>query len=365
MLDDDTDVEIFKVGAVVETAGGTVLVTEEGARVGLAPLDLEAPKEDEPPDAWVLDPATGVSATHRVGAGAAWQAPLAAMLDDLQLRRLRALLEARPVESGEWYGEHARMQLAPGSGCSSRPLWLAWMAAALREVFVVFWAADERAARRGVLELNLGRAARATHVLLPHTLRRQLRRCAYESEDLELLPHASSGGCGGDAASAVELLPRVCPPSEARGDDAASDDDGCEEDACTEQHRGEAWSTSWEAVLPTPLQPCATGDACDGLCWATLRVQTGEGLARLRARRAQAAGDDEAAARAKQEAVMRQLRAKDPGAEVEVTHEPGEGKYILNKISFNGHLFECPVIVNRYSDVKDIVRTATYKCLCC
>ena len=64
------------------------------------------------------------------------------------------------------------------------------------------------------------------------------------------------------------------------------------------------------------------------------------------------------------EEVMRQLRAKDPGAEVDVTHD-SKGKYVLNKISFNGHLFVCPVVVNPYSDVKEIVKTATYKCLCC
>ena len=62
--------------------------------------------------------------------------------------------------------------------------------------------------------------------------------------------------------------------------------------------------------------------------------------------------------------VLRILRSKDPGAEVDMTHDV-QGKYTLNKISFNGHLFECPVVVNPYSDVKDIVRTATYKCLCC
>ena len=49
-------------------------------------------------------------------------------------------------------------------------------------------AADERAARRGVLELGLGRAARATHVLLPHTLLRQLRP--------EIRPDRSGGGRG-------------------------------------------------------------------------------------------------------------------------------------------------------------------------
>ena len=61
---------------------------------------------------------------------------------------------------------------------------------------------------------------------------------------------------------------------------------------------------------------------------------------------------------------MRQLRAKDPEVDVDVTHD-GQGKYVLNKISFNGHVFECPVVVNPYSDVNDIVRTATYRCLCC
>ena len=42
-----------------------------------------------------------------------------------------------------------------------------------------------------------------------------------------------------------------------------------------------------------------------------------------------------------------------------------QGKYTINKIDFNGHVFLCPVVVDRYSDVKDIVRTATTRCLCC
>ena len=322
-----------------ETNAGTVLVTEEGGRIGLAPF--AAPPEAAPSEAAPVDPTANVSANHRVGTTAAWQAPLATVLDELRLHRLRALLEARPVESGEWFAEHARMQLAPGSGCSSRPLWLAWMGTALGEVFVVLWAAEERAARRGVLELGLGHAACATHVLMPHALHRQLRRCAYESEDLE-------------------LLQRAC-PSEAC--DAASDAGAGATGQGAAAH-AEPWPASW-AVLPTPLHP-TTGpaDACDGLAWATLLVHRGEALARLRERRARAADADEVAAREKQEAVVRQLRTKDPGAEVDVTHD-SRGKYVLNKISFNGHLFECPVIVNRYSDVNDIVKTATYKCLCC
>ena len=331
---DEAD-EIFEPGAVLVTADGTVLVTEEGTRVGLAPL--AAPPEAAPP----VDPSIGISATHRIGTGSEWQAPLAAVLEELQLHRMRALLEKHSVSSGEWFAEHARMQLAPGMSASSRPLWLAWMGTALGEVFVMFWAADERAARRGVLELGLGRAARATHVLLPHTLLRQLRRCAYESEELE-------------------LLERACP---AKACDAASDvsDGGVER---MTEAQAEPWPASW-AVLPAPLHPAAEpSDECDGLIWATLLERRGEALAQLRERRAQAASLDESAARAKQEEVMRQLRAKDPGAEVDVTHE-SEGKYKLNKISFNGHLFVCPVIVNKYSDVTDIVRTATYKCLCC
>ena len=323
-------------GSVVETEAGPVLVTEEGLHVGLAPI-TDAP-DVAPTDSAPVDPSGYVSAAHRVLTDAEWQGPLAAMLDELQLHRLRALLEVRPVGTSEWFAEHALMQLAPGSGCASRPLWLAWMGTALGEVFVVLWAADERAARRGVLELRLGRAARATHVLLPRRWHRQLRRCAYESEDMD-------------------LLTRACPFEAC---DAAS---GADEYHGAEAH-AEPWPASW-GVLPAPLHPATgTTDACDGLAWATLLVHSGEALAQLRERRAQAADADEAAAREKQEQVTRQLRVKDPGAEIDVTHEQ-QGKYVLNKISFNGHHFECPVIVNRYSDVKEIVRTATYKCLCC
>ena len=329
-----------ELGTVVETERGTVLVTEQGARIGLAPPEATSSKAARS-EATAFDPSVGVSANHRVHTDAEWQAPLAEVLGELGLDRLRALLEVRPVGLGEWFAEHAVMQLAPGRGCSSRPLWLAWMGTALDEVFVVLWAAEERAARRCVLELGLSRAARTTHVLLPHTLHRQLRRCAYESEDLELLPRPCAF--------------KECATTSGAGEDATHH--GAEAHA-------EAWPASW-AVLPAPLHP-ATGpdDACDGMAWATLLVHCGESLARLRERRARAADTDEAAAREKQEEVISQLRAKDPGAEVDVTHD-GQGKYVLNKISFNGHLFECPVIVNPYSDVKEIVRTATYRCLCC
>ena len=143
---------------VEETKAGTVLVTEDGAHIGLAPLvRCLAPSFATPEAAVTVVPSANVSASHCIGTDADWRAPLAAVLDELRLHRLRALLEVRPVGVGEWFAEHARMQLAPGSGCSSRPLWIAWMGTALGEVFVVFWAADVRAARRGVLALGLGR----------------------------------------------------------------------------------------------------------------------------------------------------------------------------------------------------------------
>ena len=186
-------------------------------------------------------------------------------------------------------------------------------------------------------------------MLLPHTLHRQLRRCAYEAENVELVSRA----CGAKACDAAR-----CDSS----DEAATSSD--DEDTDTEE-RFEAWPASWAAVLPAPLHPeAAPADACDGYAWATLLVRSGDALERLRARRANTADEDEAAALRKKEEMMSQLRAKDPKAEVDVTHE-GQGKYVLTKISFHGHLFVCPVVVNKYSDVEDIVRTATYKCLCC
>ena len=163
----------MKLGAtgVVETGAGIVLVSEAGC-VRLAPH--------------AVDPSAGVSSIHRVGTDAAWHAPLAAALDELRLPRLRALLEAQPVESGEWFAEHAAAQLDPDSGCTSRPAWLAWMGGALaRPLFCS--GRRTSAQRRAVLELQLGRSAVATHVLLHHTLHRQLRRSAYEAEDVELL----------------------------------------------------------------------------------------------------------------------------------------------------------------------------------
>ena len=74
----------------MQTAGGAVIVTKEGTRIGLAPLAPEVNLEEATPPE--LDPSTGISATHQVGTDDSWQAPLAAMLDELQLHRLRALL---------------------------------------------------------------------------------------------------------------------------------------------------------------------------------------------------------------------------------------------------------------------------------
>ena len=340
---DVSDAPPTKLGAtdVMETVGGTVLVTEAGC-VGLAPQLAAAPEA-----APAIEPAARVSAAHRIGTDAAWHAPLAATLDELHLQRMRALLEVRPVGSGEWFGDYASAQLAPGTGCTSRPLWLAWMSSALGEAFVVLWAADERAARRAVLALRLGRAAATTHVLLPHALHRQLRRCAYEADNVELLSRAC----------AAKECDAVCDSS----DEEATDVEG----ACSGEERAEAWPASWAAVLPAPLHPdVAAADACDGLVWATLLIRSGEALARLRARRAQAADEDEVAALKKKEEIVSQFRSMDPEAEVDVTHD-SRGKYVVNKISFNGHMFVCPVVVNPYSDVKDIVRTATSRCLCC
>ena len=322
-----------------------MLVSEAGC-VRLAPLAVAADGTMPGRLEWLPG---RVSAMHRVGTDAEWQASLDGVLERLNLHRLRALLDARPVASGEWFADFARLTLAPGSGCTSQPQWLAWMGSALGEVFVMLWAANEKVARRAVLALRFGRDAEATHVLLPHSLHRQLRRCAYEAENVELVSRA----CGAKACDA----PR-CDSSE---DEATSSDD---EDADTEE-RVEAWPASWAAVLPAPLHPeAAPADACDGYAWATLLVQSGDALERLRARRANAADEDEAAALRKKEEMMSQLRAKDPEAEVDITHK-SQGNYVVNKISFNGHMFVCPVVLTPYSDVKDIVRTATYRCLCC
>ena len=141
----------------------------------------------------------------------------------------------------------------------------------------------------------------ATHVLLHHTLHRQLRRSAYEAEDVELLSRACAvKACDAACASADE------------GTNEGADDDGL---------RGRALARERTAALPAPLHPdAAPADACDGLAGHPL-CPNGEALERLRARRALAAGDDEAAALKKKEELVDQLRAKDPKAEVDVTHE--------------------------------------------
>ena len=209
----------------------------------------------------------------------------------------------------------------------------------------MLWAADERAARRAVLELQLGRSAVATHVLLHHTLHRQLRRSAYEAEDVELLSRAC----------AVKACDAACASTADEGTNEGADDEG--------PFAEEPWPASWTAALPAPLHP-------DGAGRRVRRAGVGH-PARAERRRARATraararcSDDEAAALKKKEELVDQLRAKDPKAEVDVTHEE-QGKYTINKIDFNGHVFLCPVVVDRYSDVKDIVRTATTRCLCC
>ena len=148
----------------------------------------------------------------------------------------------------------------------------------------------------------------------------------------------------------------ACASSADEGTNEGADDDS----PCAE----EPWPASWTAAPPAPLHPDAAPADVHGWRGPPCSCGSGEALERLRARRALAAGDDEAAALKKKEELVDQLRAKDPKAEVDVTHEE-QGKYTINKIDFNGHVFLCPVVVDRYSDVKDIVRTATTRCLCC
>ena len=81
-----------------------------------------------------------------------------------------------------WFAEYALAQLAPGSNCSSRPAWVAWMdtvavaapesadeeARASAEPVVVLWSQDARAARRAILVWPRARAP-FTPVVSPRT----------------------------------------------------------------------------------------------------------------------------------------------------------------------------------------------------
>ena len=321
----------MKLGAtgVVETGAGIVLVSEAGC-VRLAPH--------------AVDPSAGVSSIHRVGTDAAWHAPLAAALDELHLPRLRALLEARPVESGEWFAEHAAAQLDPDSGCTSRPAWLAWMGSALSAAFVLLWAADERAARRAVLELQLGRSAVATHVLLHHTLHRQLRRSAYEAEDVELLSRAC----------AVKACDAACASTADEGTNEGADDEG--------PFAEEPWPASWTAALPAPLHPdAAPADACDGLAGHPARAERRR--ARAAARAARARCRRRRGRRAQEEGGARGSAARQ-GPEGRGRRDARGAGQVHHQQDQRPRL-PCPVVVDRHSDVKDIVRTATTRCLCC
>lgn len=303
---------------LLEAPTGTVLLTAEGYHVRLAP---GAPAELAPC-------ASLISAAHRVGTDERWHSSLMALLREQQQTQLAELLAFRPVRLGEWFAEHARSQLAPDSGCTSHPLWVAWCAswAALEEggaadtLFVALWAADARAARRAVDELRLGAVGRATHVLLQRGLLPELERRAFEQSDVELQMPSSHEQAG----------------------------------------EGAGWSA-------LPVRCLADSSAAPSKLWATLQVRSGSDLEQLQLKRAAAAEKDDAVAQKKQQALADQLKAQDPKAHISISKE-ATGQYVINELVFNGHIFDaslCRVCINPFSDVSDIIKTVTYRCQCC
>jgi len=205
-------------------------------------------------------PQAGVSCLHEVPAESSM---LADYLRELQLHRLQALFEERGQRREEWFGEYARSQLASDSACTSRPSWLAWRGClpcsdgegSSSVAVVALWAADLRAARRGVLALRLVQLSSTTHVLTSQSHVEQLERYAREQDNVEVI-HST-----------------LC-----RVDDLPD-------------------------ALTSPLRPYE--------CWSTLLTQTGEALGRLRQRRRVELLTDDETARNKSRCVMLRLSNLD------------------------------------------------------
>mmetsp|Transcript_10961 Transcript_10961/g.21301 ORF Transcript_10961/g.21301 Transcript_10961/m.21301 type:complete len:287 (-) Transcript_10961:213-1073(-) len=284
------------------------------------------------------------------------------------LHRFQAILSAGRQMAGEWFAEHARVQLSCGTHCSSRPAWLAWVrhctptdllsahsgdgvhlqssgaaqtaAAPASEAdaesadmqpFVVLWARDNSAARRGMLALQFEQVRGAVHVLLERSLLPQLERCARAQDDVEVqLREATSQSDGGGAAS-----------SESASTDAPS------------QQGFDAFTADLGTLRPYE-------------CWATLRVLSGAAREELARKRAADGAAEDAIARARLDELSRRLLELDPSSKLHVS--PGEkpGQYSLDEVQLAGHKLSWGFVVDRFSDPGQILRLLSMMtCQCC
>lgn len=292
--------------------------------------------------------ASGPSSAHRV----THRALLRAYLVELALQRMVARLDAAEDASFEgarqgaaWYAEHARAQLSPSSGCESQPAWVAWMsdatsanlaeslddsggaveipepvgapnpaASTAPRRLVELWAADDRAARRALLELELGRPGDGGTAI-----------------DIEVLAHASvrPGAHVGVGAAYVSQLRRW-----------AYEHD----EYSLHVHR------ETRTEVAASLQAARTAE---------------ERQDRSQARAAGAA-DDEAVALAKLQALSKRLLELDAHATMDVAPcAERPGAYTLERVVFSGHLMEFAAVVDRHSCIDDLMRVATASCTCC
>jgi hypothetical protein len=125
-----------------------------------------------------------------------------------------------------------------------------------------------------------------------------------------------------------------------------------------------AWP-AWTEQLPAALRP-ATHAPRPYECWATLAVRGGEALQRLQASRQADAASSHDAAMAKLQELSRRLLARDPAARLVMSaEEEPRGRLVISEAHFNGHVLSWDGVVDRYSNVDDLVRIATMACDCC
>ena len=223
-----------------------------------------------------------------------------------------------------WYAEHARAQLAPNSGCESKPAWIARVAHAARSSasgeptlcrLLSLWSADGKATRRALLALQLVQRGMSVEVRAfgdSGDFAAQVQRWAYEQEAFELREALGASGSSSSSSS----------------------------------------GGSGSGVGPSYA--------------ATLHAAQGEELERLRKTRNEAAEADGALAWAKIEDLSKRLLELDPEATMNIAPNPSRpGSFVLNQLKFKGHLMEFAAEIDRHSNLEALEKVATVSCMCC
>lgn len=245
-----------------------------------------------------------VSSLHVVAPECAEQ--LARLLSDRGLRTLQGHLSERGFVGGEWLAEYAQAQLAPDSGCESRPSWVAWLFAPEAEsatYLLSLWAEDDRAAWRALSALQLHHADVVEVRSLPRALLPQLKRWAFEHDEFELLDAGTD-----DYSHVVAPHTNVLPPAE---------------------------------------------------CSAALARRSGARLEALRQARMASSAEDEALAIARLHEFSRRLLLIDPKAEIDVApmSETAEtacarGRLAVLAVRMNGHVMSWGGEIDRCASIK-------------